>query len=68
MCFELTYFQLVEREMGDSANIRKLLDTKNRELEDIRSANSRLERDLYMLKSSVEQEKSHFSREVGKMC
>lgn len=46
--------------------MKKLLDARTRELEELRSANSRLERDLYMLQNSVEQEKSHYSREVGK--
>jgi hypothetical protein len=42
--------------MGDSVESRKALETKMREIEDLRATNSRLEREVFGLKSSVDRE------------
>lgn len=51
--------------MGDSVESRKALDAKNRELEEERSKNSRLEREIYNMKSTRDQDKVHFNGEIG---
>ena len=51
--------------MADSLESRKALESKTRELEDARSATSRLEREIYSMKSTVGQDKVHFNSEIG---
>ncbi len=55
----------MEREVGDSMEIRQALDTKMRELEDAKAAKARLENEIFSLKTTLEQERIRARNEIG---